>query len=451
VSPDAGLVTLEGFLKATKNSLVIGMYDFTSATLLKDFEVDLGTPRTLQMVLDNPALNPTANQSDWQTVQELQHSLGNRAEIVRALTRSDAFAAQWMFPSAYHIKVIVRDNTSFWLSSGNLNNSNEPDHANPPTTEDRDWHVIIEDAGLAQTFAAFIKQDYASAAAHQAANPDEVEVEIERAHAKTAAEKNPPPPRKSVSVTHKDAGQQLAPQTFSNVDVSITPLLTPDKLPGTQTGQYVTNITGLIKSAQHTLYIQLQYIESSSGSGDYNALLQTIAERVQAGVKVCLIQNTEYGQKWGEKMKSAGVDLTANIRLQPSVHNKGFVVDSQTVVVSSQNFSPQGIEQNRDAGVIIANAEVAGYFEKVFLADWNIAKPFVAHASAATGKGKPAKNAPAKKSSAKKAAKKASAKKATKKAAAKKAAKKTLHKNAATKKAAKKTAKKSRAHAKKPS
>ena len=38
----------------------------------------------------------------------------------------------------------VRDGTAVWLSSGNLNNSNEPDLASLPTAENRDWHVSFE-------------------------------------------------------------------------------------------------------------------------------------------------------------------------------------------------------------------------------------------------------------------------------------------------------------------
>jgi len=86
-------------------------------------------------------------------------------------------------------------------------------------------------------------------------------------------------------------------------------------------------------------------------------------------------------------MKSAGVDLTANIRLQsnPGVHNKGFVIDSSIVVVSSQNFSPAGVQNNRDAGVIIESAVVAQYFEPIFLSDWNRLKPFAPKAAKSPG------------------------------------------------------------------
>jgi phosphatidylserine/phosphatidylglycerophosphate/cardiolipin synthase-like enzyme len=394
VSPDAGLVTLEAFLAQTQKSLIIGMYDFTSGRILATFENVLSGNKTLQMVLDNPAPNPTRDQTDTQTVQELDKSVGNRAKIVRALDRSDSFASAWMFPFAYHIKVIVRDDTVFWLSSGNLNNSNQPDLASPPHTEDRDWHVIIQDAQLAQLFAAYLNQDFLSASQHQLAQPNDVSAAVSDANAKLAGETNPPPAQ-PVKTT---ATPRIPAKVFTNLKVTITPLLTPDTLPNDKTkGQYLTNILALIASAQKKLYIQLQYIESSNGTGDgYDTLLKAIAARVAAGVDVRLIESLEFGEKWAEKMKSAGVDLTANISLQSNVHNKGFVVDSTTVVVSSQNFSPAGILLNRDAGVIINSPAIAQYFEPIFLSDWNKkAKPFAPKAAAQLPKR--AKKSPARK------------------------------------------------------
>jgi phosphatidylserine/phosphatidylglycerophosphate/cardiolipin synthase-like enzyme len=381
VSPDAGLATLESFLAATRKTLLVGMYDFTSGTILQTFKSALGGSKTLQMVLDNPAPNPTRDQTDTQTVEQLDAALGTRARIARALDRQDVFAAAWMFPYAYHIKAIVRDLATVWLSSGNLNNSNQPNLKAPPQIEDRDWHVIVEDKPLAALFAAVLNQDYASAEAHQATPADpELERSVIDAHAKLAAEANPPvTARLAVTTTG-----YVAAKVFKNVDVTVTPLFTPDKVAGsTSQGQYLATMLQLIGSAQRSLYIQLQYIEASKGSGDYDTLLRAIADRVAAGVDVRLIESAEYGMKWAEKMKQSGVDLTQNIRLQPNVHNKGFVVDSKQVVISSQNFSPAGVEQNRDAGIIIASEAIAAYYEAIFIADWETrAKPFVASAPA---------------------------------------------------------------------
>jgi phosphatidylserine/phosphatidylglycerophosphate/cardiolipin synthase-like enzyme len=41
-----------------------------------------------------------------------------------------------------------------------------------------------------------------------------------------------------------------------------------------------------------------------------------------------------------------------------------------SVLVSSQNWSTDGTLYNRDAGVIIDNAQVAKYFEQIFEHDW---------------------------------------------------------------------------------
>ena len=139
VSPDAGFTTLTSFIQGTKKSLVIGMYDFTSGPILALFKTVLTKPKTLQMVLDNPPPNATRNQLDSQTVQELDAALGSRSRIVRALAGDDSLVSAQMFPTSYHIKVMVRDSAALWLSSGNLNNSNQPDTASPPKTEDRDW------------------------------------------------------------------------------------------------------------------------------------------------------------------------------------------------------------------------------------------------------------------------------------------------------------------------
>ncbi len=40
------------------------------------------------------------------------------------------------------------------------------------------------------------------------------------------------------------------------------------------------------------------------------------------------------------------------------------------VVAGSQNWSAQGVAQNRDASVIIHNAEAAKYWEQIFNHDW---------------------------------------------------------------------------------
>jgi hypothetical protein len=416
-SPDAGLATLKAYLAGTKTSLVVGMYDFTSAEILAAFEQDLASPKTLQLVLDDPAPNPTRDQVDSVTVSDLHQALGTRAKTAWALTRGDHFAAKWSFPSAYHIKVIVRDNSAVWLSSGNLNRSNEPNLSNPPSAEDRDWHIIIEDPKLAQIFTAYLDFDFQTAAANQASNQQMAQNATVRAivdaHAKRARESNPQP-TPLMAAAHKTKGTSVAAKTFNTLSLKVTPMLTPDREPGSQQGQYLANVMSLINGAQKSIHIELQYIEASKGDGSpYDKLLQALAARIAAGVDVQLIVSANYAEKWGEKMKVQGVDLTANIHTYPDVHNKGFVVDGKTVIVSSQNFSPAGVDQNRDAGMILESAELAQYFGPIFDADWKASRPLMVKAG--TGGTKPTKAKKAKKPAPKKAKKKPASKKSAKK------------------------------------
>src|SRR5262249_37356955 len=135
---------------------------------------------------------------DSVTVSDLRQALGIRANTAWALSRPDHFAAKWSFPYAYHIKVIVRDNSAVWLSSGNLNRSNEPNLRNPPSPEDPDWHAIIHHPTLLQPSAAYLDFHDRTPAANQASNQQVTANATVRAiidaHAKRARETNPPPP-----------------------------------------------------------------------------------------------------------------------------------------------------------------------------------------------------------------------------------------------------------------
>ena len=367
VSPDAGLKTLRTFLQGTQQSLTIGMYDFTSGPLLSAFLDLFKSNKTLQMVLDNPAPNDTRNQSDWTTVSDLNQAMGGRATIARALTKNDRFASNWLFPSAYHIKVVVRDGTAVWISSGNLNNSNQPDLTSTPSTLDRDWHLIVEDVGLAQLFKAYLDNDYAAAKSCQAPDPADIEEAIRNAENQNSREENPP-----VKSHATPPANPVQPQTFMG-NITVTPLLTPDMQNGKS--EYYSHIMDLISKAQQSIWIQLQYIEASPDTtGDYAKLLQSLADKAQNGVQVRLIVSAAYAEKNGEKMMATGVNIVDLIHTQLSVHNKGFVFDGKSVIVSSQNFSPQGIEQNRDAGLIVESPQIANYFGKVFDRDWSGSK-----------------------------------------------------------------------------
>ncbi|WP_022882314.1 phospholipase D-like domain-containing protein [Gryllotalpicola ginsengisoli] len=356
-SPDAGWGQLQPFLAATKQELVIGLYDFTSKHVLDAFETAL-KGKKVTLTLDHPSKNPTADQTDEQTVAELEKALGDDFEQAWALSGMDPKATATIFQTAYHIKVAARDGETTWLSSGNWNNSNQPDidpvknsgDADAARDGDRDWHVVIQSPELTKTFAAYLQNDYEVASQH---NESDAEAEF-AAHVLPRAQTPP-------------FARFFPAQTVTG-QMTITPLLTPDA------GVYVDAVTKLVASATKTLHMQFQYIELPKTTDATNQafvdLVSAVAARQKAGVEVRIIMSQYETLGYLEKLQALGLDTTNDVKLQNNVHNKGIVVDGRAVLVSSQNWSSAGVLHNRDAGVIIENADAAAYFEQIFAHDW---------------------------------------------------------------------------------
>ncbi|MEO6325131.1 MAG: S8 family serine peptidase [Thermoanaerobaculia bacterium] len=369
-SPDAGWPTLRSFLSATKTSLTVGLYDFTSKHILDEVRRSLAGAKRFEMVLDNPARNPTADQSDVETIQAIQGDLGAAAQMEWALVRSNKAIPRWIFPTAYHIKVAVRDSESLWLSSGNWNNSNQPDmdpfgapneaaDQKLARKSDRDWHVIIDHPALARTYEEFLEHDFDVAHSESGAAPAPLAMSV------------PLELPADFELESRAAWRFFPPLRIEDEEMTVTPLLTPDP------GVYEAAMLGLIQSATSKLYVQLQYIHPSDKEEDraFEALIDAVAGRLRAGVDVrIIVSQYQASNGWLERLQAAGIDLGV-VRLQNGVHNKGFIIDSRTVALGSQNWSGDGVLRNRDASVIIESTTAAAYYERIFLHDWtNVAR-----------------------------------------------------------------------------
>jgi phosphatidylserine/phosphatidylglycerophosphate/cardiolipin synthase-like enzyme len=144
--------------------------------------------------------------------------------------------------------------------------------------------------------------------------------------------------------------------------MKLRPLLTPDE------GVYAPAIHDLLSSAERSVYMQTQYVHPSPDQA-LTGLIQALVDRQRAGLDVRLILSQWETADYLEQLQAAGLDLTG-VRIQRGVHNKGIVVDSRIVLVSSQNWSGDGVARNRDAGLLIYDEEVAAYYERIFIHDW---------------------------------------------------------------------------------
>jgi hypothetical protein len=365
-SPDAGWPTLQAFLAKTRKTLTVAMYDFGAEHIVEAIEAAM-----------KPAKGSFTLNLDRRSNPKRKGELTEEQVVARFAARlRDKFvpstaAVGILYPNAYHIKVAVRDGTAFWISSGNWQGSNQPEVNASALSEseqrklfskhNREWHVVCENEKLAKLFEEYIKFDVAEAArvATRAVEPPAAELPelVLPAGEELRAPARPVKVFKAKKFTFK-AGDK----------VKVQPILTPDN--------YGEHVVPLIRSAKKTLYFENQYIKipktfpDGGGKPALKELAEALRDRVDAGVDVrVILRNGGETRAMIQALKVFGIP-ESRVRLLGGCHNKGIVVDSKAVLVSSQNYSPDGVRFNRDAGLIIRHPDVAAYFEKLFLHDW---------------------------------------------------------------------------------
>ncbi len=169
--PDAGGRELAAFPGPTRWQLIVGMYDFGARHIVAALQAIGQRARyaKLTLVMQKGASIGRGTKAD---------DLDDAAVVVEALgeTLAERFTHAWVrigsvngwVASSYHIKGAVRVDQAAWLSSGNWQSSNQPPAdplaEQPPDRQwsactDREWHIVIEHAGLARTLAAHPRND----------------------------------------------------------------------------------------------------------------------------------------------------------------------------------------------------------------------------------------------------------------------------------------------------
>lgn len=349
IGPDSGWITLKPFLEGTKHTLTVAMYEFYAPQILTTV-TNLGNNTNLSVDM---ILQVSANDKD--TEAQLQTTWHDRLKFVPALVSGP----NKIFANSYHIKVAVRDSSAFWLSSGNWSPHSQPEI--PPGSDqvlyskgNREWHVIIEDETLAQTYEKFIKWDMQEASG--APVPEEAELLPDLFIPESARE-----PEAVVLQDHPFIAKTFATR---GVPVRVKPLLSPDN--------YADEILNLIQNTKKSLYLQFAYIRQPS-INKFDQIISAIAAKMQAGLDVRVLVDHMYQQQAHTDLLLGARGWVRNMfRLQTStVHNKGIISDGKIAVVGSNNWSSDGTQYNRDSSIILYSRPIAQYFTAVFLFDWN--------------------------------------------------------------------------------
>ena len=348
VGPDSGWTTLKPFLDGTTTSLTVAMYEFYAGHIVEAV-TQLGEESTVKL---NMILQVSTNDEDIEAT--LSESWGDRLKF----TRASVSGPNRVFNNSYHTKVAVRDSSAFWLSSGNWSPNSQP--LISPGSEltlynkgNREWHVIIEDEGLARMYEQFIEHDIKQA--REAGAPEAAPVLPDLLVPESTLV-----PEAVVVQDHPFEARTFA---TSGKAVRVKPLMSPDN--------YAPEILKLIRSAQSTLYLQFSYIRQPS-TEKFNDIITAIAQKMRGGLDVRVLVGSTQEPEHSDLLIGRRGWKRKMFRSQRSkVHNKGILIDGKIAVVGSNNWSSDGTQYNRDTSLVFFSRPITQYFTEVFLFDWN--------------------------------------------------------------------------------
>lgn len=383
VSPEYGFDELTKFMTEPSDSWVSAIYEFRGSAIRDLMKERLEGGTKVQLAADFKTFVDVKEGDEElefdarKTFKKWAKDFPNQFERVAVPIGNTGLVQQ-----SYHIKVTVRGDDTFWLSSGNWKNSssqpivNDDQRANA-TEEDlpgnREWHVVVKSPKLAERFRNHIVQDIQrSRDLHGGEEPvrskdREPFVEIPESLLEmmegTKRERRPP-------------SRLLKPLVVSG-EIRATPLLTPDE----EGGIYCEAVLKLIRSAKQSLLFQIPYIGMPSNPkkhrGFIDDLIDALTDKLSSLKDARVILRGDSSREFSDPahaawfFKSKGVDIDGRMRTIIDHHTKGMVVDGKRVLIGSHNWSGMGVTTNRDASLIFENEDLAGYFADAFQIDWD--------------------------------------------------------------------------------
>ena len=123
----------------------------------------------------------------------------------------------------------------------------------------------------------------------------------------------------------------------------------------------------LINSVHNTLLLETEEMNDT-------IIEQALVNVAQHGIHVQVIlpapqgSSTDTNSQGMATLRQGDVQVREDARLY--IHAKMIVVDGQKAFVGSENISAQSLDQNRELGLLVADAGVLNTLQQTFLQDW---------------------------------------------------------------------------------
>lgn len=303
-----------------------------------------------------------------------------------------------------HAKYVVIDGESVLVGSENYNTTGTPE---PGVRGNRGWVSLLHNAPLAKTFEKMFLADIDEThgdvinLVKSGKRDDVAAVEATTSSAdlhenipQVAPGKVPPPPTESheaeqaklISAPNTSLSGLVGMIEGATKSIKIQLMTFDSEWKGTQEGSPL--YLALKKAAKRGITIQVllnnEDVFNRGGSDSNKLTMQNLnncdyesdmscfsfGKRPKNSVTVDLLNTIGSNEKLDvsgriANLKAMGVSY---------IHNKGAIIDDKRVLISSINWEPNSVLNNREAAVIIDSEEVAAYYLKLFNNDWKVSE-----------------------------------------------------------------------------
>jgi cardiolipin synthase len=343
VSPDCADEVYNAVIDHASREILLNVYEFSSPSMADALARARARGVDVQVLVEGGPVGGIGPEE-----QAALQAVNQSGIPVYEMVSSASARAPYRYD---HAKYIVIDRREVLVVSENFKYSG---FAPKETTGNRGWGVVLADPAAASYFAAVFLSDLQGPSIRPFNG-------------------TPGTPERRPAGTHVT---EFSPQVFTGA--TVRPVLAPDT-----SGQ----ILSLINAANQSIDIEEAYISNETPYG-LNPYLAAAINASRRGVHVRVLLDSYYYNVEGTNDNDEQAALINRIGAAEhlplearcaqlaenqisKIHNKGMIVDGKEVLVSSINWNSNSPHFNREAGVIIDHAGVAGYFRSVFEDDWN--------------------------------------------------------------------------------
>ena len=352
IGPDTSFNDLMHWIGGAETSIHLHIYQFMSPDLTTALLESINRGVSVTILLEEGILDGSSTKNKQKGHAQTLHDAG-----ATVLWMEDPSLISSPY-SYIHSKVAVRDTESVWISSGNWKDTSLP----PDGVGNREWSVIVNSNSFAELVLSRLSWDenenHLHISPHSSNHAPTFDWEMEDATG--------------------GSFQETSTQSYSG-PFEMQLMTCPDDC--------VDGIIEMIESADSTIELSLQYLDLDWywGFGD-NPIIEAIYQAAQRGVQVRLLLNGFYADIDDEIRDAVnlfntnwnateGLDVTARLMAWSDtitkLHNKGAIIDGESVLIGSMNWGSSAALRNREMGVLIHGQELASEYLQSFDEDWS--------------------------------------------------------------------------------